>query len=528
MKLKALKPRLYNIMFHTHTVSGIVISFVLFIIFYAGAFSLFRNELYTWENPLARFETQEQVDYDNTLKLVENYIKEKDAFSRIQLRPSTDDNPFIKFNGTYKEPKEGVKFVQFYINPHTNEVYKNPHSFNNSQSLTYMGDTIYRLHYLRALIPVYGIYVAGIVAFFFLFAIVTGILIHWKNIFNKFYAFTVKGKWKQIWTNSHTTIGAITIPFQVIYAVTGALLGLSILLLAPSAVLLFDGNRDEIIKLVAPNGTIKYDESAENVSNTVTINELYKKLSNEYPESDITRIQVFSWGKEDGTVLFQINDENDIAGEGEFLYSAIDGTLLNSIRPETKTYTQSAYRVLIKLHYAEFGGYLLKVIYFVLAMLTCFVISSGVMIWKTARETSKYTDKQKRFHHRVTKFYVSLTSGLFPAIALIFIANKIFPISMEYRVLYVKTTFFIGWILCIGLGLLWNNYAKINRNYIAIGSILAVLIPVFNGVVTGAWFWKTFANQQYYIFSVDFAWLMTGVFGLLVYIEYLRPKRYKK
>ena len=250
-----------------------------------------------------------------------------------------------------------------------------------------------------------------------------------------------------------------------------------------------------------------------------------KKLSNEYPESDSTRIQVFSWGKEDGTVLFQINDENDIAGEGEFLYSAIDGTLLNSIRPETKTYTQSAYRVLIKLHYAEFGGYLLKVIYFVLAMLTCFVISSGVMIWKTARETSKYTDKQKRFHHRVTKFYVSLTSGLFPAIALIFIANKIFPISMEYRVLYVKTTFFIGWIVCIGLGLLWNNYAKINRNYIAIGSILAVLIPVFNGVVTGAWFWKTFANQQYYIFSVDFAWLMTGVFGLLVYIGYLRPKK---
>jgi len=218
---------------------------------------------------------------------------------------------------------------------------------------------------------------------------------------------------------------------------------------------------------------------------------------------------------------------------GEFLYSAIDGTLLNSIRPETKTYTQSAYRILIKLHYAEFGGYLLKVIYFALAMLTCYVISSGVMIWKTARDTSQYTDKQKRFHqytdkqkrfhHRVTKFYVSLTSGLFPAIALIFIANKIFPISMEYRVVYVKTTFFLSWVLFIGIGLLWNNYAKINRNYIGIGSLLALLIPVFNGVVTGDWFWKTFAAQEYYIFSVDFAWLMTGVFGTLLYRLHLRP-----
>ena len=208
-KLKGLNPRLYNIMFHTHTVSGIVISFALFIIFYAGAFSLFRHELYKWENPLARFETQKNVDYDKTLKLVENYTNEKDAFSKILLRPSTDSNPFIKFNGTYKEPKDGVKFVQFYINPHTDKVYKNPHVFKHSKSaLTYMGDTIYRLHYLRAIIPVYGIYVAGFVAFFFLFAIITGILIHWKNILNKFYAFTAKGKWKQIWTNGHTTTEA--------------------------------------------------------------------------------------------------------------------------------------------------------------------------------------------------------------------------------------------------------------------------------------------------------------------------------
>ena len=382
-----------------------------------------------------------------------------------------------------------------------------------------MGDTIYRLHYLRAIIPSYGIYIAGLVAFFFLFTIVTGVLIHWKNILNKFYAFTVKGKRKQIWTNTHTTIGVITIPFQVVYAVTGALLGLSILLLAPSALLLFNGDRDEIIKLVSPNGTIAYDDNSKNISSTVTINELYKKVSNEYPDSNITRIQVANLGKEDGTILFKINSENDITGDGEFLYSSNDGKLLNTIKPKTKTYTQSAYRMLIKLHYAEFGGYLLKVIYFTLAMFTCYVISSGVMIWKTARETSKYTTKQKQFHHRVTKFYISLTSGLFPAIALIFIANKIFPITMEYRVTYVKATFFISWIFFIVLGLFWNNYAKINRTYLLIGSVLALLIPVFNGMVTGDWFWKTFMTNQYYVFSVDFSWLLTGVLGLVIFFN---------
>ena len=58
-----------------------------------------------------------------------------------------------------------------------------------------MGETLYRLHYFRQLVPSVGIYIAGLVAFFFLFAIVTGILTHWKNIVTKFYAFTTKGKW---------------------------------------------------------------------------------------------------------------------------------------------------------------------------------------------------------------------------------------------------------------------------------------------------------------------------------------------
>ncbi|RYG94835.1 PepSY domain-containing protein, partial [archaeon] len=34
--------------FHTHTVSGIVISVVLFVIFFAGSFSFFRDEIINW------------------------------------------------------------------------------------------------------------------------------------------------------------------------------------------------------------------------------------------------------------------------------------------------------------------------------------------------------------------------------------------------------------------------------------------------------------------------------------------------
>ncbi|MGD1893465.1 MAG: PepSY domain-containing protein, partial [Cyclobacteriaceae bacterium] len=48
-----------------------------------------------------------------------------------------------------------------------------------------LSNTIYYLHYFRQ-IPVIGLYLSGFVGLFFLFAIVTGLLIHWRNLLTKF------------------------------------------------------------------------------------------------------------------------------------------------------------------------------------------------------------------------------------------------------------------------------------------------------------------------------------------------------
>lgn len=516
MKLKALKPRLFNVMFHTHTVSGIVISFALFVIFYAGAFSLFRDELYRWENPLTRFETQKEIDFEAIIKLAENKLDDKKALSNITIRPPSKENPFVQFYSSYKTIEGKRKNISYYINPYTKDIYKDARQFNNPKSLTYMSDTIYRLHYFRQ-IPNIGIYLSGLTGFFMFFAIITGVLIHWKHIANKFYNFSAKGKWKQIWTNSHTVIGTITLPFQVIYAITGALIGLSLLLLAPSAFLLFDGDTKEIIKIVSPNSVRKYDDNAKEIESTVSIANLYNSILKEFPNHHITSVRIANKGKEDGTIVFTIDDKKGLSGNGSFLYSYKDANLIRANKPDKKSYTKGIYPLLIKLHYANFGGYLLKVIYFILAMITCYVITSGVMIWQTARNNAKYTAKQKRFHHKVTKVYLAITLSLFPAVVLIFIANKVFPIDMEFRVVYVKYVFFIGWLLLSLIGLFWNNFKKLNKNYLIMGSILAFCIPVLNGIVTKDWIWKTFSNHQYYVFSVDFAWLLTSICGVLIY-----------
>ncbi|WP_027077104.1 PepSY-associated TM helix domain-containing protein [Maribacter antarcticus] len=519
MKLKALKPRLHNVMFHTHTVSGIVISFALFVCFYAGAVALFMDEIYRWENPKARFEAPnpDGIDYDKVLHSTRLNAPNLDLSKRFSFTPPNEQNPFIWFYGNLTTDKEKSERFQASINPHTYKVtpFKEPK--------THMIRTIYELHYFRQL-PVIGIYLSGFVAFFFLFAIFTGILTHWKNIITKFYAFTTKGNWKQIWINSHTSLGVIVLPFQITYAVTGALLGLSILLLAPSAYLLFDGDTNEIIKAVKPDSAIPYDEDAQALENGVSFNRIIQAISAKYPDKKITFITTNKFNKEDGTIAVSVDDKTGISGDGIFVYGRKDGKLLEAVVPDNKSYAKGVYGVLKKLHYATYGGIFLKIIYFILAMITCYIIISGIMIWRTARDNLKYTQKQRAFHHRVTKVNLAICLSMFPAIALIFIINKVVPMALENRILYVNSMFFLGWLLLSLAGLSWNDYRKLNRNYILLGSGLGLLIPIINGVVTRDWIWKTLSKGQYYVFSVDATWLVIGVSGLLICRYYLQKK----
>jgi len=521
MKLKALKPRLHNVMFHTHTVSGIVISFALFVCFYAGAVALFMDELYQWENPLARIESVNPatVDYDKVYESVKDGITDFDPSSTFGMVPPNKKNPLIEFYGGTKDAEGNTDRFHSAIHPITYETLS-----DGTEEKTHMARTIYELHYFNQ-IPVVGIYLSGLVAFFFLFAVFTGLLTHWKNIVNKFYAFTTKGKWKQIWTNGHISLGFITLPFQIIYAVTGALLGLSILLLAPSAFLMFDGDTSEVLEVVRPGAGIKYDENALVIDDGTSFNTIYQKVHEAYPETEVTYLYTNNFGKEDGTIGVRIDDYQGIGGDGIFIYSYKNGELLDATEPVTRPYSKGTLAVLIKLHYATYGGIFLKIIYFILAMITCYIIISGVMIWRTARDKPSYTDKQRRFHHRVTKVYLAICLSMFPALAIIFIANKLVPIEMPGRVLYVNSAFFMGWLALTLIGLFWNDYRKLNRNYILMGSILGLLIPIANGMVTGDWLWNTLANKQYYVFSVDATWLIIGVFGILICQRYLRKKR---
>ena len=125
--------RHYNIYFHTHTVSGIVISVVLFVIFFAGSFSFFRDEIINWERSESTAITKEiQLDYNDALQ----HLDKKYVLHGRNLtisKPSVENRVAVYMEGTKDTlaPKKQQAGEFFYLD---NKNYKS-YTYEESYSL---------------------------------------------------------------------------------------------------------------------------------------------------------------------------------------------------------------------------------------------------------------------------------------------------------------------------------------------------------------------------------------------------------
>ena len=110
---------------------------------------------------------------------------------------------------------------------------------------------------------------------------------------------------------------------------------------------------------------------------------------------------------------------------------------------------------------------------------------------------------------------------MFPAFAIIFLANKLVPLDLDGRVDLVNQIFFLSWLALTILGSFWNNYGKQNRNYLLIGGLLALAVPVANGVVTGDWFWQVLLTYPK-VAGVDIFWCTAGITSIYLVFRVLK------
>lgn len=512
-----MSKRIYNVLFHLHTVSGIVISVILYVIFFAGSFSFFRDEIVNWErNHAVDFSENISIDYDAALDSL-------DQLYALQGRNISISKHYVERRiGVSLDPsqdslaeEQGKKKHFFYQDTET----LGTTDYATSYSL---GEFLYRLHFLAQIPHPYGYYLSGFTAFFFLFAIITGILVHWEKIVSNFYLFRPWAKLKTIWTDAHTALGTIGLPFQFVYAVTGAFFMIKAVLIAPSVFALYDGDQSALFEDLGygePEISFQY----EPLSTSFSVNEFVDQTAQDWPEFNINHLHIFNYG--DANMHVSIEGEMDwnskFTGPGKRLYKVATGELVEEKDPFAKaSYLDGVKNSLYRLHYGDYGGYALKVISFVLGIISCFVIASGIMIWLVARRKKNIPEKRRKFNERVASVYMAICLSMYPVTGLAFIAVKTLGSGMTFLYQF----YFITWLVATAF-LIWKkdiNY--MNRVTLLSGSVIGFLIPIVNGVISEEWLWEALHDGHFQVLFVDVFWLALSATTFWVYLKIKNKK----
>ena len=516
--------RIYNILFHTHTVSGIVISVALYVIFFAGSFSFFRDEIISWERneSLSNGWALQDMDFDRVLDTLQErkgiektdvvFNQHYDEQRTVVTISAPKDAALNKEDGGRGRGRRGNFF---YMNTKDMNIYDYQESYS-------FGEFLYRLHFFAQLnfFGRSGYLLAGIIAFFFLFAVVTGVIVHWNKIISNFYVFRPNNSIKNLWTDAHTALGIIGLPYQFMFALTGVYIIVGLTLMSPAIIsYAYNGSQEKAYQDFGLNEP-EYEFLGERLENEISVNELLSRTIEIWPDFHVETASIFNYGDKNMHVEFEGRAafSKNFASKGTITYRVIDGQIVTYKNPLNKgSYLDEARAIILRLHFGDYGGKAVKLIYFALGLLTCFVIISGVMIWLVARDKKHVSPKKRTFNSWLVWFYMAGCLSMYPVTAFTFVMIKVgLQEPGADRMSFIFHTFFWSWMLLTILFTLLRNNFSTTKISLLLGGVLGIVVPLSSGWVSGNWLWVTLANGQLDILLVDALWIVIGISTLLI------------
>lgn len=553
--------RRYNIYFNTHTISGIIICAILYVIFFAGSFSFFKNEINAWQkNESDKGGTYRNIVFDHLLDSIGQikelkgrdiafYMQHNGHASYVNIGTSQDtlvankakalaakkeleEKKNRKANveeGKKKKRGRGRRGAEDSMYFTYDLATKKPSDYSDGYT---MGEFLYRLHFLAPLNQIginigrpFGYTLAGLVSFIFLFALISGLMLHWDKIKSNFFVFRPGNKWKTVWTDMHTALGVIGFPYQFMYALTGIVLIVNSVLIIPFSKYLYDGKEDEVYAALGYNDNTKYTYLYQPLTTAFNMGDFLDKVEKKWPNSHMNRIFIKNYGDKSMHVvaLYDADIDKNFAGSGRLIYRVADDKILfEKSAAENGSYLDYMKGFIYRLHLADFGGYPVKIIYFVLGIMGCFVIISGILIWLVARDKNNIPKRKRIFNFWAANVFMASCLTMFPVTAMTFIAVKLAPKVDQPFIFHV---YFYSWLVLGVFYILRRNIGKTNLETLLIGSILSLAVPIVNGIKTGNWIWVTYRSGAKDILLVDLLWLSLGIIGLLIFKKMLHAAK---
>ena len=496
-----------------HTWAGLVFGWALVAIFLTGTLAVFDREITQWmqpEIPTGNVSRTQAVDTANHYLRQHHPTQERWA---VQLPTERSDRLAVSVG----EARRGGG--QTILDPATGQ--------ELAVRETAGGNFFFRFHYTLNLPRNLGIWVVGLMAMAMLAAIVTGIVIH-KKFFKEFFTFR-PNKGQRSWLDYHNASGVLLLPFHIMITYTGLVIFFMIYMPAPVDAL-FNGDRQAYVSELrgtGPGGESRGEPGRGRGAPPAPMPFIDRTAQIDFAgliaqaEARMGPIAGFSLQRRaDGQAIFEaspvLGNVIELTKGRSMAIDALSGRVVRE--PAASSGASWVQRVMAGLHFAQFGGYPMRWLYFICGLISTAMMAGGLVLFcvKRRRRYAKESPRIRLGYELIERINIAVIIGLPLACVGLLWANRLLPVELSGRASSEITLFFTVWGASFVHAAL-RPWVSAWREQLWIGAALCLGLPLSN-VLAGQPLWG--ANQNLY---VELTTLALGGLIALAAIKVSRP-----
>ncbi|AYC31849.1 PepSY domain-containing protein [Pseudomonas cavernae] len=468
-----------------HTWGGLLPSWLLYVILFAGSLACFDKELERWMRPALHVPTASSMSADQVRGWLQQNVSE--PLHAFWLQGPTEREPYWRL-GWEVDKTEQIHNVAF--DPATAA----------PMAETLGGNFFFILHYnLHA--GTLGMYIVGLAGMFMLVALVSGVIIH-RRIFKDFFTLRPNANGQRAWLDAHNLFGVLGFPFHLVLTYTGVAVFVSSYMPAGAQVA-YRGDVGRFFTEVM--GAYDREGIGQAATSRASLDELIARSRAHWQGAEVGWTSVHHPGDVAAVVDVRQRNESRIGPpQATLSYDEASGALVNEQQVSSG---YRAYIWLAGLHMAQFGGVLVRFLYFLMGLAGCAMLVGGLQVWLAKREV-----RGSRGLGLVRALNGAVLGGLPVASLALLWGNRLLPAGLAERAAAEAYVFVGAWLLLALWAVLRRHSGQVARDVLAAVAVLALGLPLLNALTTGqGHLAATLVRGDWALAGIDLSLLVSGL-----------------
>jgi uncharacterized iron-regulated membrane protein len=364
-KRQFMSPNFVRAMLAGHSALGIAFAALIYIVCLSGTLVVFVGELQRWEQPDAPV-----VSATPSPEAVGAAVG---AAYRAAVADNAAHDIFIMGPGNGHE--------RFFVSYHDHDTGGEGEWLADSagnlvvRAHSPWSEFVADLHMHLHLPRTWGFFLVGLTGVALLSSLISGLLSH-PRIFKDAFALRWGGSYRLQEADLHNRLGVWGLPFHIVVSTTGALLGLSTLIVGVLAMAAYEGDSEKAFAaILGPLAT--ENETAAPVPDVAA---MIRTVAAQHPGAEFRSVNLQHIAKAGQVVHLGMRTPGHLAMANTYYFDGA-GKLLGDGGLESGGIGQQILGVLQPLHFGWFGGLPIKIAYGILGLALTIVTYSGIAIW---------------------------------------------------------------------------------------------------------------------------------------------------